>query len=69
MGDNSVNSMVLHQQKQASGHAAGSGWTGVNIVDKTCEPKDPRLLKVLFIFHRLHSGKNLENFHAWKLLN
>lgn len=38
--------MVRHQQRQGAEHGAGSGWTGVNILDKNCEVKDPHLLTV-----------------------
>jgi hypothetical protein len=49
--------MVLHQQKQAAGHGASSGWSGVNILDRNCEVKDPRLLKVLLFLSVLFLGR------------
>jgi hypothetical protein len=39
--------MVLHQQNHATENGAGSGWTGINIVDKNYEMKNPHLYQVL----------------------
>jgi len=38
--------MVLHQRNHGTENGAGSGWSGVNILDKNCEEKDPRLRQV-----------------------
>jgi hypothetical protein len=42
-----VEVMVLYQQNHTNKNGAGSGWTGVNILDKNYEEKDPHLLQVL----------------------
>jgi hypothetical protein len=42
-----VEVMVLHQQNRATENGAGSGWTGVNILDKSYEEKNPHLCQVL----------------------
>jgi len=42
-----VEVMVLHQQNHATENGAGSGWTGVNILDKNYEEKNPHLYQVL----------------------
>jgi hypothetical protein len=47
VADNSVEVMVLHQQNHATENGAGSGWTGVNILDKNYEEKDPHPCQVL----------------------
>ena len=38
--------MVLHQRNHATENGAGSGWTGVNILDKNYDVEDPHLYKV-----------------------
>jgi hypothetical protein len=42
-----VEVMVLHQKNYATENGAVSGWSGINILDKNCEERDPRLRQVL----------------------
>jgi hypothetical protein len=48
--------MVLHQQNHATENGAGSGWTGVNIIDKNYEMKNSHLYQVLSFLSVLFLG-------------